>query len=70
MINLEIKRFKILTKETKANGQNSNGTAGKEPDVVQELQAGAELKIKATINIGKISSVKHKIFFPVEGWQQ
>jgi hypothetical protein len=33
------------------------------------LEAGEELKVKATIRIGKISSVGHKFFFPVEGWQ-
>ncbi len=31
------------------------------------MQAGAVLKIKATINIEKISSVGHKIFFPCGG---
>jgi hypothetical protein len=32
--------------------------------------AGTVLKIKATIIIGEIkSSVGHKFFFPVEGWQ-
>ncbi len=67
MINLEIKRFKILTKETKANGQNSNGTAETVPAVVQLLQAGAELKIKATIEIEKNMFSWTQIFFPCGG---
>jgi hypothetical protein len=36
--------------------------------MMQMKMAGAVLKIKATINIGKISSFEHKNFFPL--WRE
>jgi ABC-type xylose transport system substrate-binding protein len=49
--------------------ENSDSTAGTVPATALMMKAGAMLKIKATINSGKISSVGQKFFFPVEGWQ-
>ncbi len=74
--NQKIWKIMVFKKKNKTiQPKKNDGTAETVPAEVQQLQAvvhgsmqaGAVLKIEATINTGKISSVGYKFFFPCGG---